>query len=84
VAYDEIRVDIVQLVEEFKKSGPFKTDISLHQALEYIASVRNRLTLIDAKEEHIRQDLSFFHVDPTRIKELSFIRQVFSAFWLAC
>ncbi|XP_023311334.1 dynein heavy chain 2, axonemal [Anoplophora glabripennis] len=57
---EQSRQESKDLLEEFLKNGPFKSDGTPREGLDYLKSIRARLQAHKAKEEQIRQNLGIF------------------------
>ena len=71
-----MRSEVAMLQDDFKKHGPFKGEISVSVAMNFLSSVQKRIIGIENEDERIRKGLLFFHVDPSPIKELANLRNV--------
>ena len=51
------------LAEDFEVNGPFNDQVSVEEALQYIANMRENLNSLKEKEDNIRRGLNIFKID---------------------
>lgn len=73
-----LRKDGIVLFETFITTGPFSSEWSAKEALDYLGNIRAQLTVLREKEAQIARDLAIFGLSLPESQELLQIERVFN------
>ena len=60
---EDFKKTVSTLAEDFETNGPFTDQVSVEEALQYIANMRQNLNSLKEKEDNIRRGLNIFKID---------------------
>lgn len=80
---EDFKKTITHLSEEFETKGPFKAEVSIPEAFEFIERMRTQLNALKTQENEIRMGLNIFKIDqpPSHVillleKDLDHLEQI--------
>lgn len=60
---EEFKKTVSNLVDDFEANGPFTSQVSVNDALEFVSNIQQQLLQLKTQEENIRRGLNIFKID---------------------